>query len=132
MITLNVKEASDKLPDLIENTIAKREPVLIVDKNNNAVLKAESDWQEMGETFHILSVLGMRDAIEKGLSENLESMSRELNWWCDFKINPRKLRRNQFRGLSVPTFGNCALPKKFDSVILKIRHALSFQRGFTP
>ena len=88
MITLNVKEASDKLPDLIENTIAKREPVLIVDKNNNAVLKAESDWQEMGETLHILSVLGMRDAIKKGLSENLESMSRKLNWWCDFQINP--------------------------------------------
>ena len=80
MITLSVKEASYKLPDLVENTIAKREPVLISGKNNNAVLMAESDWQAMNETLQLLSVLGMRDAIKNGLSENLESTSRKLNW----------------------------------------------------
>ena len=77
---MSVKEASDKLPDLIENTIATREPILIYSKNNNAVLMAESDWQAMDETLHLLSVPGMRDAIKKGLSENLESTSRKLNW----------------------------------------------------
>ena len=80
MITLSVKEASGKLPDLVENTIAKREPVLISGKNNNAVLMAESDWQAMNETLQLLSVPGMRDAIKNGLSENLESTSRKLNW----------------------------------------------------
>ena len=80
MITVSVKEASDKLPDLVENTIEKREPVLISGKNNNAVLMAESDWQAMNETLHLLSVPGMRDAIKKGMSENLESTSRKLNW----------------------------------------------------
>ena len=80
MITVSVKEASDKLPDLVENTIEKREPVLISCKKNNAVLMAESDWQAMNETLHLLSVPGMRDAIKKGMSENLESTSRKLNW----------------------------------------------------
>lgn len=80
MITLSVKEASDKLPDLVENTIEKREPVLISGKNNNAVLMVESDWQAMNETLQLLSVPGMRDAIKKGLSENLESTSRKLTW----------------------------------------------------
>ena len=80
MITVSVKEASDKLPDLVENTIEKREPVLISGKNNNAVLMAESDWQAMNETLHLLSVTGMRDAIKKGLSEGLESTSKKLNW----------------------------------------------------
>ena len=79
MITLSVKEASDKLPDLVENTIAKREPVLISGKNNNAVLMAESDWQAMNETLHLLSAPGMRDTIQKGLPENLQSTSRKLN-----------------------------------------------------
>lgn len=79
MITVSVKEASDKLPDLVENTIEKREPVLISGKKNNAVLMAESDWQAMNETLHLLSVPGMRDAIKKGLSENLKSTSRKLN-----------------------------------------------------
>jgi len=77
---VSVKEASDKLPDLVENTIEKREPVLISGKNNNAVLMAESDWQAMNETLQLLSVPGMRDAIKKGLSENLKSTSRKLNW----------------------------------------------------
>ena len=80
MITVSVKEASDKLPNLVENTIEKREPVLISGKNNNAVLMAESDWQAMNETLQLLSVPGMRDAIKKGLSENLESTSRKLTW----------------------------------------------------
>ena len=80
MITVSVKEASDKLPDLVENTIEKREPVLISGKKNNAVLMAESDWQAMNETIQLLSVPGMRDAIKKGLSENLKSTSRKLNW----------------------------------------------------
>lgn len=80
MITVSVKEASDKLPDLVENTIEKREPVLISGKKNNAVLMAESDWQAMNETLQLLSVPGMRDAIKKGLSENLKRTSRKLNW----------------------------------------------------
>lgn len=80
MITVSIKEASDKLPDLVENTITKRELVLISGKNNNAVLMAESDSQAMNETLHLLSVPGMSDAIKIGLSENLGSTSRKLNW----------------------------------------------------
>ena len=80
MITLSVEEESDKLPDLIENTIAKRELILISGKNKNAVLMAESDWRAMNETLHLLSVPGMRDKIKSGLPENLESTSRKLNW----------------------------------------------------
>ena len=80
MKTVSVKDASDNLPDLIENTIAKCEPVLISGENRNAVLMAESDWLAMNETLHLLSVPGMRDAIQSGLSENLESTSKELKW----------------------------------------------------
>ena len=43
MISVSVKEASDKLPDLVENTIAKREVILISGNNKNARLIAESD-----------------------------------------------------------------------------------------
>jgi antitoxin YefM len=80
LITLDVKEASDKLPALVENTITKREPVLIAGKNNNAILMAESDWRAMNETLHLLSAPGMKDTIQTGLSENLQSTSRKLNW----------------------------------------------------
>ena len=80
MITLDVKEASDKLPALVENAITKHEPVLISGKNNNAILVAESDWRAINETLHLLSAPGMRDKIQNGLSKNLQSTSRKLNW----------------------------------------------------
>lgn len=80
MKILSVKAASDKLPDLVENTFAKGEPILISGKNNNAVLMSESDCQAMNETLHLLSVPGMREAIQSGLSENLDSISKKLNW----------------------------------------------------
>jgi PHD/YefM family antitoxin component YafN of YafNO toxin-antitoxin module len=53
---------------------------LISGKNNNAVLMSESDWQAMHETLHLLWVPGMRDAIHSGMSENLQSTSKKLNW----------------------------------------------------
>ena len=80
MITLDVKDASDKLPVLVENAITKHEPVLIASKNNNAILMAEGDWRAVNETLHLLSAPGMRDTIQNGLSENLQSTSRKLNW----------------------------------------------------
>jgi len=80
LITLDVKDASDKLPVLVENAITKHEPVLIASKNNNAILMAEGDWRAVNETLHLLSAPGMRDTIQNGLSENLQSTSRKLNW----------------------------------------------------
>jgi hypothetical protein len=34
----------------------------------------------MDETLHLLWVPGMRDAIHSGMSENLQSTSKKLNW----------------------------------------------------
>ena len=47
MKTLSVQEASYKLPDLVQNEMGKCELILISGKNKNAVLMAESDWEEM-------------------------------------------------------------------------------------
>lgn len=79
---MSVRKASDNLPDLVQNTTAKREPVLISGKNSNAVLMAEGDWQAVNETLHLLSASGMGDAIRNGLPANLEGTSRELKWQC--------------------------------------------------
>ena len=73
MITLSVKEASDKLPDLVENTIAKREPVLISSKNKNAILMAESDWHAMNETLHLLSRLECEPQFKMACQKTLKA-----------------------------------------------------------
>ena len=80
MKTLSVNEAREKLPELVEDVLLNHEPMLISGINKNAVLVAEIDWQAMNETLHLLSVPGMRDAIQTGLSEKLESTSKQLTW----------------------------------------------------
>jgi antitoxin YefM len=78
--TLGVNEAREKLPELVEDVLLNHEPMLISGINKNAVLVAESDWQAMNETLHLLSVPGMRDAIQSSMSENILSTSKELKW----------------------------------------------------
>lgn len=80
MKTLSVQVASDKLSDLVEYAIAKREPILISGNDKNAVFIVESEWHATNETLHLLSVPGMRDSIHSGLSEKLESTSKNLTW----------------------------------------------------
>ena len=80
MKTLSVNEACEKLPELVEDVLLDHEPMLISGINKNAVLVAESDWQAMNETLHLLSVPEMRNAIQNGISENIESTSKELKW----------------------------------------------------
>ncbi len=80
MKTRSVNEAREKLPELVEDVLLNHEPMLISGINKNAVLIAESDWQAMNETLHLLSVPGMQDAIQSGMSENIESTSKELKW----------------------------------------------------
>ena len=80
MKTLSVNEAREKLPELVEDVLLDHEPMLISGINKNAVLVAEIDWQAMNETLHLLSVPEMQDAIQSGISENIESTSKELKW----------------------------------------------------
>ena len=80
MKTLSVNEAREKLPELVEDVLLDHEPMLISGINKKAVLVAESDWQAMNETLHLLSEPEMRDTIQNGISENIESTSKELKW----------------------------------------------------
>ena len=80
MKTLSVNETREKLPELVEDVLLDHEPMLISGINKNAVLVAEIDWQAMNETLHLLSVPEMQDAIQSGISENIESTSKELKW----------------------------------------------------
>ena len=80
MPTLNVTEARARLYQLIDDTTANHEPVIITGKRGNAVLLAEEDWNAMNETLHLLSVPGMRESIVEGMQEPLDDQSNALDW----------------------------------------------------
>ena len=80
MPTLSATEARTKLYNLIDQTSATHEPVLITGKRGNAVLISEDDWRSIQETIYLLNIPGMRESIREGLAAPLEECGEELDW----------------------------------------------------
>ena len=80
MTTLTVTEARANLYKLIDDTSVNHEPVIITGERGNAVLLAESDWNAITETLHLVSVPGMRDSILAGMQESIDGAVTELDW----------------------------------------------------
>ena len=80
MTTLNATEARARLYSLIDEAAETHEPIVITGKRGHAVLLAESDWNAIRETLHLLSLPGMRESIKEGLAEPAESCSKDLDW----------------------------------------------------
>ncbi|SCN46498.1 type II toxin-antitoxin system Phd/YefM family antitoxin [methanotrophic endosymbiont of Bathymodiolus puteoserpentis (Logatchev)] len=80
MTILNVTEARSKLYKLIDETAITHQPITIKGKRNNAVLVSEEDWNAISETLYLSSVPNMRESIQNGLKESIESCSKELDW----------------------------------------------------
>ncbi|MCK5354742.1 MAG: type II toxin-antitoxin system Phd/YefM family antitoxin [Methyloprofundus sp.] len=80
MTILNVTEARSKLYSLIDETANTHQPITIKGKRGNAILVSEEDWNAISETLYLLSVSNMRESIQTGLKESLESCSKELAW----------------------------------------------------
>ncbi len=80
MTILNATEARSKLYSLIDEATDTHQPIVITGKRGNAVLVSEDDWNAISETLHLLSVPGMREAIEEGLKQDISKCSKELEW----------------------------------------------------
>jgi antitoxin YefM len=80
MTILNATEARTKLYNLIDETAATHEPIIITGKRGNAVLVSEEDWKSISETLYLLSVPGMRESIIEGIKEPISECSKELDW----------------------------------------------------
>jgi len=80
MPTLSATEARGKLYNLIDQTSATHEPVLITGKRGNAVLISEDDWRSIQETMYLLNIPGMRESIREGLATPIEECNEELDW----------------------------------------------------
>ena len=79
MNTFNAEEAQSKLHTLIDETTSSHQPIVITGKRGNAVLLAETDWNAINQTLHLLSVPGMRESIREGMAARLDECDRKLN-----------------------------------------------------
>ena len=72
MTTLTVSEARAKLYGLVDEVASEHKPVTIKGKRSSAILVAESDWESIQETLYLLSIPGMRESIQKGLTTPID------------------------------------------------------------
>lgn len=77
---ISTKEAKNKLSFLLKEISSSHEPIIITDKNSNAVLLSEDDWEAIQETLYLLSVPKMRTSIIKGLKTPISKCSKKLKW----------------------------------------------------
>ncbi|MDG4554647.1 MAG: type II toxin-antitoxin system Phd/YefM family antitoxin [Candidatus Competibacter sp.] len=80
MTMLNATEARSKLYSLIDEAAISHQPIVIKGKRSNAILISEDDWNSINETLYLISIPGMRDSIRKGMEENVEKCSKDLDW----------------------------------------------------
>lgn len=80
MTTRSSNEARTSLEQLIDETSATHEPILITGERANAVLISEGDWSAVQETLYLLSVPGMRESIREGMDTPETDCARELDW----------------------------------------------------
>lgn len=82
MGVVNITKARAELYSLVDTVNVSHEPVLIVGKHSNAVLIAESDWNDVQETLRLNAIPGMAKSIVKGAEEPLENCvsEGEENW----------------------------------------------------
>lgn len=79
MKTISATSARSDLYRVIDSAVDDHEPIQITGKRGNAVLVAEADWRAIQETLHLLSVPGMRDSIQEGMSEDLQDCRGEID-----------------------------------------------------
>ena len=80
MLRFNAAEARTNLNKLIDAVSASHEPVVVVGKKRNAVLLAEDDWNSINESWHLVSILGVRESIREGMRENTDQTATKLDW----------------------------------------------------
>jgi len=80
MHTLTASEARANLYRLLDQTSESHQPITISGKRNSAVLVSSEDWESIQETLYLLTVPDMRESIQTGMEESVDSCTKELDW----------------------------------------------------
>jgi len=80
MTSIKATDARAKLYRLLDEVAESHEPVVITGKRSNAVLVSEDDWRSIQETLHLLSVPGMREAVQEGMKTPVDECSKDPGW----------------------------------------------------
>jgi len=77
---ISVSQARSNIYNLIDETAASHEPVLITGKRNNVVMISEEDWRAIEETLYLNAIPGMTESIKEAMEAPDSEFSEEIEW----------------------------------------------------
>lgn len=77
---ISVSQARNNIYNLIDETAASHEPVLITGKRNNVVMISEEDWRAIEETLYLNAIPGMTESIKEAMEAPDSEFSEEIEW----------------------------------------------------
>ncbi|NEQ99746.1 MAG: type II toxin-antitoxin system Phd/YefM family antitoxin [Cyanothece sp. SIO2G6] len=82
MDLMTEQEAKDNLYRLINQVAEHHKPIVIMGKQNNAVLISKDDWDAIQETIYLTSIPGMAESLQKAATEPIEDCTEleDLDW----------------------------------------------------
>ena len=83
MVTIDISRAKKDLNSIIDNIQMSHEPLVIVGKDNSAVLLSEADWRDIEETLYLTSGAGLKKSIDVGVNEPLSECKPLSEIWPD-------------------------------------------------
>lgn len=76
----HVAKLWSRLHQLLDKVTELRAPSRIANKPSHSIAVSGEDWRSIQETFHLLSVPGMRESIRAGMAEPLGQTSANPGW----------------------------------------------------
>lgn len=80
MQSITTRDASRQLTELIEQTAANHQPVVITGEGGNAILLSEDDWNAIAETLYLNAIPGMADSIREAMQASDSEFSEKVEW----------------------------------------------------
>jgi len=77
---ISVSQARNNIYNLIDETAASHEPVLITGKRNNVVMISEEDWRAIEETLYLNAIPGMTESIKEAMEAPDSEFNEEIEW----------------------------------------------------
>ena len=80
MQSITTAQASVKLDELIKQTAANHEPVVITGEQTSAVILSQEDWNAIAETLYLNAIPGMADSIREAMQAPDSEFSDKVEW----------------------------------------------------
>ena len=80
MKQFSIKDVRVNFEQVLDDGLLSGEPLKVTRVEGDEILVFEELWNGMTEKLNLLSIPGMLDAIQSGMSEILESTTKELKF----------------------------------------------------